>query len=724
MHFLPRSSRIWKGDHVIGKRGSMGRRAIAARTAAAMALAIVSALSLGGSPRRASDSPYRPRPKAAFLDQYTVEFLRPGLAITINSASIGSDGTITVIYTVGDGAGNPLDLAGVYTPGVVSLSYVAAYIPNNAEQYVAYTTRSQTGTAGTYVNAGVDSGGALTQVGQGQYQYVFHTKAPANFDATATHTVAVYGNRNLTSFGLTTYRDSATYNFVPNGSAVTKTRQVVATSSCDSCHDQLSHHGGNRRGVEMCVMCHTPQSTDPVTGNTVDLKVMVHKIHMGSSLPSVQAGGHYVIGSTDYSTVVDPAGPQRCVMCHNPKSGAAQANADLTNPTRAACGACHDNVNFATGANHSGGIQTDDSQCSTCHIPQGTEDFDASIAGSHVVATDSSLLSGLNVAISGVTNTLAGQNPTVAFTVTDKNNNPVPLSNLGSISFTMAGPTSDYGYTSFGSDVTTPGYVSESATKANCTNSGCSYTFTHAVPANATGTYAIGVEARRTENILAGTPKAQSVTYGAKNQVVYFAVDSSTVAPRRQVVQISNCNNCHYELSLHGTLRNQTEYCVMCHNPSNTDISQRPKAAITAQRSLPPQGINFNLLVHRIHTGANLTAMGRDYTVIGFGGSVNDFNSVLFPPLTPGGQAGDTANCTLCHVNSSEQNLPLGKNAVVDPQGPINPDQPIAAACTGCHADNGSAVHALSQATSLGETCTVCHGSGAAFAVDQVHAQY
>ena len=29
------------------------------------------------------------------------------------------------------------------------------------------------------------------------------------------------------------------------------------------------------------------------------------------------------------------------------------------------------------------------------------------------------------------------------------------------LALVMAGPTSDYGYTSFGSDVTTPGYVSE-----------------------------------------------------------------------------------------------------------------------------------------------------------------------------------------------------------------------------------------------------------------------
>ena len=31
-------------------------------------------------------------------------------------------------------------------------------------------------------------------------------------------------------------------------------------------------------------------------------------------------------------------------------------------------------------------------------------------------------------------------------------------------------------------------------------------------------------------------------------------------------------------LSVHGTLRNQTEYCVLCHNPSNTDAHARQRA--------------------------------------------------------------------------------------------------------------------------------------------------
>jgi len=293
----------------------------------------------------------------------------------------------------------------------------------------------------------------------------------------------------------------------------------------------------------------------------------------------------------------------------------------------------------------------------------------------------------------------------------------------------MAGPTTDYGYTIFGSDVaSTPGYVTESVTAAACDSKGnCSYTFTHAIPAASTGTYAIGVEARRTDVILAGTTSQQSVQYGATNKVVYFSVDGSPVTPRRAVVAEANCNRCHVELSLHGGLRNQVEYCVICHNPSNTDATTRPTATVAAQITMPNQGIDFDLLVHRIHTGVNLPA-NRDYIVVGHGGAVSDFGQgatpVYFPAMDPTGTPTDTANCSLCHVNASEANLPFGKNAVVDPQGPINPDQPITAACTGCHLAQYTASHALSNTSSLGESCQACHSTGMDYGVDAVHAQY
>jgi OmcA/MtrC family decaheme c-type cytochrome len=246
------------------------------------------------------------------------------------------------------------------------------------------------------------------------------------------------------------------------------------------------------------------------------------------------------------------------------------------------------------------------------------------------------------------------------------------------------------------------------------------------VPAGATGTYAIGLEARRTETILAGAPNQQTVEYGAANPVAYFSVDGSAIVPRREVIALSNCNQCHISLSLHGTLRNNTEYCVMCHNPSNSDAATRPTATVLADRALPPQGINFNRLVHRIHFGPNAAADGAKYPyiVVGFGGSHNDFSGTLYPPFSPSGEAGDTRKCAMCHLNNSEMNLPVGLNPVVDPQGWINPIQAVAGACSGCHTSQTEAAHMLAETAVTGERCVVCHGPGTALAVDLVHAQY
>lgn len=693
------------------------------------ALIAIVAISLSSATRRS----FSVHEKAFYADDATIQFVNPGLIITVNSASIGSGGTITVTYTLTSTSGQPLDASGGTTQGAVSVSLVAATLPNGSGDYTAYTTRAASGTLlPSTLQPGADSGGSTTSLGSGQYQYTFGTKAPSGYDPSATHTIGIYGSRNLTAYNLGTNYASTTYNFVPNGNKVTHINDVIKTASCNNCHDQLSAHGGSRRGLDMCVLCHTPQNLDPNDGKTFDAKVFFHKIHMGASLPSVIAGGKYEVtnshGTFDYSKVVfpaDPGDPRRCETCHSQSTGATQATAFLTKPTRAACGSCHDNLNFASGANHAGGPQADDTQCATCHVPQGEVDFDASILGAHVAPTASSLLSGLAVTITKLTNGTAGSAPVVSFTVKDGSGNPLLLTQLSSISFTMAGPTTDYGYTSFGSDVTTPGYVTESATKAACDTSGnCQYTFTHKVPASATGTYAMGVEARRSETVLQGTSKQQSIQYGAKNQVVYFSVDGSPVANRRSVVQISNCNNCHVALSIHGTLRNQTEYCALCHNPSNTDASVRSSAIVPSDKLAPPQGINFNLLVHRIHYGINMQASNRTYIVVGFGGSHNDFSGTLFPAMSPTGEATDTRNCSLCHINSSEQNLPVGLNQVVDPQGPINPIQATASACSGCHVDNASAIHFASNTTILGESCTVCHATGAAYAVNQVHAQY
>lgn len=341
--------------------------------------------------------------KAYYASANLTNFVRPGLVFKVTTASIAQDGTITARVLVTDPKGVPLDRDGILTAGAVSISLVAATIPKGQEQYVSYTTRVQTSpiTKVSDTQPAADSGGSFAKNEIGDYTYTFKTRAPSGSDASATHTIGVYGSRNLTDFNLGTNFASTTFNFVPAGGPVTVTRDVIRTQTCEKCHDQLSFHGGSRRGIEMCVLCHTPQNTDPDTGNTLDFKVFVHKIHAGSTLPSVQAGKPYqIIGFqqtvSDWSDVVFPSDVRRCEVCHDQNSGAKQATAFLT-PSRAACGACHDNVNFATGDNHVDLPQTSDNQCANCHTPQGELEFDASIMGAHTIPTESKTLPGINI---------------------------------------------------------------------------------------------------------------------------------------------------------------------------------------------------------------------------------------------------------------------------------------------------------------------------------------
>src|SRR5579863_3076795 len=156
------------------------------------------------------------RDKAFYADPALVDFVNPGLAITINSASISSSGTISVTYTITDPSGLPLDAAGANTPGAVSLLYEAAYIPKGQEQYVAYTTSQATGKVlGTITRPDFEGpltgGPSPTQIGPGQYQYTFAAKAPAGFDPTVTTTVGMAGNRDLTAYNMGTNYAGATF---------------------------------------------------------------------------------------------------------------------------------------------------------------------------------------------------------------------------------------------------------------------------------------------------------------------------------------------------------------------------------------------------------------------------------------------------------------------------------------------------------------------------------
>jgi len=125
--------------------------------------------------------------------------------------------------------------------------------------------------------------------------------------------------------------------------------------------------------------------------------------------------------------------------------------------------------------------------------------------------------------------------------------------------------------------------------------------------------------------------------------------------------------------------------------------------------------VNFKDMLHRIHTGEELNG---DYTVYGFGNVAHDFTDRRFP--------GDRRECTICHVSGSVD-LPLPDEAeptVISQDGAVvDVIQPERAACTSCHDALLSNVHTVlnTDPASGVESCAVCHGPSAEFAVAVLH---
>jgi OmcA/MtrC family decaheme c-type cytochrome len=644
--------------------------------------------------------------KAYYLTADDAVWVRPGLNVQIQDVKITSARQPVVTFRLTDSSGQPLDKDGVISPGTVGLGFIIAYLPRTADsRYVSYATRTQTSpiTGVTEAQATTDSGGTYAVIGDGVYTYTYKTVLPSNYDTAATHTLGIYASRSLAAFGLSRYRANVVKNFVPSGAQVTQVRDVVRTANCNACHDPLMAHGETgREAVEICILCHTPQTKDPDTGNTVDMTVMTHKIHMGANLPSVKGGKPYqIIGYgqsvADYSTVAFPMDIRNCQACHKDSS---QLYSYLLNPTRASCGSCHDDINWTTGANHLAGPQQNDQNCASCHQPDSETEYDASVKTAHIPEYKSSQLVNPKLQILSVTNTTPGQKPTVQFRLTDKNGNALDPNTMTRLSFTLAGPASEYAT-----------YVSENLPgKVTVGSNGVlSYTFTAAIPATAKGTYVIEAESYLNVTVQKLIKPAVVQRDVSTNVVFPFAV-TGAVTPRRVSVDIAKCNKCHEKLQPHGSNRNTTEACVVCHNPTMTDAGSRPAA------NKPDETIQLANMVHKIHTGEALTA--DSYVIYGRGGAVN-FKEVRYP--------GDRRDCLQCHVAGS-YTVPLQTTtAVTTPRGYWTPTAATSAACLGCHDSIEAAAHALINTAiikgSALETCETCHSESAEFAVSQAHAR-
>lgn len=192
----------------------------------------------------------------------------------------------------------------------------------------------------------------------------------------------------------------------PAGGDLTGQADAVDPAACLECHRTFRavpgavgalaagrFHSGAYHDVRGCVACHNDQARfaagtvgdDAVSGGGLwsgvlgvvngeaasHFPVLVHKLHMGRRL--ALTGGVYAGVRAPYALTASQD-PGACARCHrSPAPGAARFHAQ---PSRRACGACHDAVTFVEAVPparvlHTGGAAADDAQCASCHSAQG-----------------------------------------------------------------------------------------------------------------------------------------------------------------------------------------------------------------------------------------------------------------------------------------------------------------------------------------------------------------
>ncbi len=436
----------------------------------------------------------------------------PGVVVAVTSVAGGSlpggnarpGDLLEITFTLHDDAGEPLDLQ--------CMSRSAVYVSGPTFNYQRVIDRTQ------------DVVERAEPLGHGRYRYRFAQPVPDVYlepynnapevEAgelggqpllAGTYTVGLELRKDHEIEGVI-YRDvgNASADFLFGSAQELQPREVVTMANCVTCHGELRSHGGNRTRVENCLLCHTAGSRDRdgVDGPSVDFKVMIHKIHAGASLPSVNGVGTAPDGSRDYGRTPEPyavrgfgtadfshvrfpswpsmtrgmprdvgyqaldagaqaqedavlLGPVACASCHGDPDGEGPLPAPrdgelvLQQPSRAACASCHDDWDPElpyTANQQTMPPQLDDATCRNCHPARGTS-LAVEDAHRHPL-TDDSLVQGLQVEVVGVSDQLGnadsnfdvGEAIGIEMTFKDADGAPVDPATLDRVEVVLGGP--------------------------------------------------------------------------------------------------------------------------------------------------------------------------------------------------------------------------------------------------------------------------------------------
>jgi hypothetical protein len=599
------------------------------------------------------------------------------------------------------------------------------------------------------------------------------------------------------------FRDAgnAVFHFLFGGATTIEPREVVVEADCAQCHNELRIHGGFRRKPELCFLCHSAGAEDGLSsdpekatpGTSIDFRDMIHRIHRGRELRQVVATEnssdpyrYLVIGRNssvhDYSDIAFPWMPGRtgfnqqtrnCAVCHG---SAADGDAWYTRASRAACGACHDDVDFSDGTRllqsdplvDAGTLdrddlwnpnyreifhvpQADDSSCMGCHADTVLELGSRHVHEPPLQHPDG--VDGLNgiigirvnlISVTGGTGANgsfeAGDNPQVTFQIVDEDGTPLTAESVASINGLMAGPTGNYQRI-----LPTSSSTSTVNLKTGLTGIGPFTVSLGVIPA----TY----PRQRQENKRESNPGAYPGWTGGdffnfedgwgerKDQPLDPGTYTIGVYAYRQFTRDGTNFRETSETALQDVLLegatelepyagNVTdERCNSCHGDLRLHGAGRkgvrncilchtagaedsPRDDASDPEAPEPDTIDFRVMIHKLHNARELSVVKEGGT---YDLSGDDYSTGLLPAMP-----GEAKNCANCHATDAWKN-PAERSDV----------RIWMKTCGSCH-DSAIAQAHISintvgtvttgdPATNAVEACSTCHGPDTQYAVDKVH---
>jgi hypothetical protein len=532
------------------------------------------------------------------------------------------------------------------------------------------------------------TGAVFTNNGGGNYSYTFATgfgstaaltDAPDYTTADSQRLMIRVDGHNDANGNAITHNSIGFLDFMVPAAGSTATTMVsqrlfVTADACKKCHGPpfaMAAHANHYLDTRACVICHSPLGVygTRMQADSAYLSVFIHKIHGAIDIPKWTQEGR--INGLGYSAVTYPQNIENCVVCHT-TSGlnlgtGNQIDNWKTHPTAEICGSCHTTVNFATGENHPGGVQTSNTYCVVCHPASGSG------FGKSVTAAHDTTPTGVNVPEYDVTLYItppangsyyvAGEAPTVTVTLKDHTTglavNPalyttaqdsagvsggglnvallyvygpraksVPVLATG----TMTDPAFDAS-----TDTPTQGhslFVGGTDPQVTTDQNGFSYHLLPIPSGMTSGTYMVRVRIGDYGRVGTGNYHIESTAF------TNIQIGTATVSPK---VAGDACVNCHgtgtapFHDERHAVVFD-TDQCLACHDQSG----------------------NFAIpIADRVHAIHSANSAGDLFNIDGSGG--RDWSDVTYPQ--------DISRCVTCH-NSGDTTYKTN---------------PFMMPCAGCH---------------------------------------